>query len=108
MTATAAPVLTDLYDEVMYRDPHPRYRELRQTAPLSLARTALGPERTVLRLGCHVARPVSRLTSALAGHLLRLLSALAHGLGRLVCTFTHRIGGAVPTLAHPAGHVARV
>src|SRR3546814_11253100 len=40
--------LTDLFDERMFSDPHPRYRELRDHRPLSLARTALGPEGTWL------------------------------------------------------------
>ena len=35
--SSATVVLTDLYDDVMFHDPHPRYRELRATAPLSLA-----------------------------------------------------------------------
>src|SRR3546814_11508415 len=47
---TTSPVedLTDLFDERMFSDPHPRYRELRDHRPLSLARTALGPEGTWL------------------------------------------------------------
>lgn len=40
--------ITDLYDEVMLADPHARYRELREHAPLSRARTSLGPEGTWL------------------------------------------------------------
>ncbi|HEY8527261.1 MAG TPA: cytochrome P450 [Acidimicrobiales bacterium] len=40
--------VTDLYDEVMFVDPHPRYRELRERAPVSRARTALGPAGTWL------------------------------------------------------------
>src|SRR3546814_19156461 len=47
---TTSPVedITDLFDERMFSDPHPRYRELRDHRPLSLARTALGPEGTWL------------------------------------------------------------
>ena len=48
MSTATDVVVTDLYEEVMFRDPHPRYRELRRTAPLSQARTALGPEGTWL------------------------------------------------------------
>jgi cytochrome P450 PksS len=46
----ASPVeeITDLSDEVMFRNPHPRYRELREHHPLSRARTELGPEGTYL------------------------------------------------------------
>lgn len=46
--SAATDTVTDLYDEVMFRDPHPRFRELRRNAPLSKARTALGPEGTWL------------------------------------------------------------
>lgn len=46
--STATVVVTDLYDDVMFHDPHPRYRQLRETAPLSQAKTALGPEGTWL------------------------------------------------------------
>lgn len=46
--STPTETITDLYDEVMLRDPHARYRELREHAPLSKARTALGPEGTWL------------------------------------------------------------
>ncbi len=41
-------VTTDLFDEVMFRDPHPHYRELREHHPVSAARTALGPKGTLL------------------------------------------------------------
>jgi cytochrome P450 PksS len=46
--STATEVVTDLYDDVMFRNPHPRFRELRADAPLSKARTALGPPGTWL------------------------------------------------------------
>ena len=45
MTKTLDAV-TDLYDEIMFRDPHPRYRELRRHAPVSKVHSALGPEGT--------------------------------------------------------------
>jgi cytochrome P450 len=45
---TSAPVVTDLSLDVMFDDPHPRYRELREGAPLSQAKTALGPPGTWL------------------------------------------------------------
>src|SRR5688572_12256585 len=40
--------ITDLSHEEMFRNPHPRYRELRELHPLSRARTDLGPEGTLL------------------------------------------------------------
>ena len=46
MSATIT--MTDMYDDVMFHNPHPRYRELRHHAPLSQAKTALGPEGTWL------------------------------------------------------------
>lgn len=44
----AATTVTDLFDDVMFRNPHPRYRELRQSAPLSVTKSALGPKGTWL------------------------------------------------------------
>jgi cytochrome P450 PksS len=44
----AALVPTDLSEEVMFRNPHPRYRELRAHNPVSAVRTALGPSGTLL------------------------------------------------------------
>ncbi len=42
-------VATDLFDEVMFRNPHPHYRELRERRPVSAARTtSLGPKGTLL------------------------------------------------------------
>lgn len=48
MSTATAHITTDLYEDVMFRNPHPRYRELRERAPLSLAKTSLGPEGTWL------------------------------------------------------------
>jgi cytochrome P450 PksS len=40
--------ITDLADERMFRDPHPRYHELRESQPLAPVHTNLGPEGTLL------------------------------------------------------------
>ena len=44
----ATTVVTDLYDEAMFRNPHPHYRDLRAHHPVSEARTDLGPKGTLL------------------------------------------------------------